>query len=45
MPAARSALVALTTAALVWATEAASAQTNTMADMFPTRAAAEKRAQ
>lgn len=45
MPAARSALRALTTAALVLAAGAAWAQTHTSSDMFATRAAAEKRAQ
>jgi hypothetical protein len=35
----------LTAAALVLAAGAAGAQTNTSSDMFPTRAAAEKRAQ
>jgi Protein of unknown function len=41
MPAIRSSLTALTAGALVLA----GAQTNTSSDMFPTRAAAEKRAQ
>jgi Protein of unknown function len=45
MPAIRSSLTALTAGALVLAAGAAGAQTNTSSDMFPTRAAAEKRAQ
>ena len=45
LPAARFALGGLTAAALLLAAEAAGAQTNTNSDMFPTRAAAQNRAQ
>ena len=46
MPSTRSALVALTAAAVVvvLAAETAGAQANAPSDMFPTRAAAQKRA-